>query len=134
MQELENEPIELEPNLTIKYFRLQIDTSVDDGMLYEYKSNENEKTLFYHKEGVYCGDRTLTVKIDDEKFDEQVLDMIKYFNGNFGNIDKKLLPWPGYNFIAILSNGQELKSKGCDSCYPCTYHKLQTYLYQYVRD
>ncbi|MBQ3640322.1 hypothetical protein II906_00065, partial [bacterium] len=130
MQKLENEPIELEPNLTIKYFRLQIDTSVDDGELFEYKSNDNEKILSYHKDGYYAPDNTYTVKIEDKKFDEYVLEMIKYFHEDFEKNPATFL-FDDYKFKAVLSNGQELNSKGSGYC-PITYEKFIAYLNNFL--
>ena len=131
--ELENDPIELEPNLTIKSFKFERDGYGGNYQLFEYKSNKKGKFLTYTEKGKYkTSVIPAKVKIDDEKFDEYALGMIKYFHEDFGT-QPGVCDGEWYRFKATLSNGQKLKSHGYNY-FPDTYIKFITYLEHYWDD
>lgn len=127
---VENDPIELEPNLTIKSFKFERGGFGGNYQVFEYKSTKKGKILTYNEKGEYEPSVVpAKVKIDDENFDKYALGMIKYFHEDFGtNPDVCDGEW--YAFKATLSNGQKLKSHG-DNYFPFTYVKFITYLEHY---
>ena len=132
-EELENDPIELEPNLTIKSFKFERGGFGGNYQVFEYKSTKKSKILTYNEKGEYKPSIIpAKVKIDDENFDKYALGMIKYFHEDFGtNPDVCDGEW--YEFKATLSNGQKLKSQGYNY-FPFTYIKFITYLEHYLDD
>ena len=131
--ELENDPIELEQNLTIKSFKFERGGFGGNYQVFEYKSTKKGKILTYIEKGEYKPSVTpAKVKIDDENFDKYALGMIKYFHEDFGtNLDVCDGEW--YDFKATLSNGQKLKSKGYNY-FPYTYTIFIHYLEHYWDD
>ena len=126
-RELENIPVELEPDVTIKSFKFERGGYFGNYQVFEYKSLKKGKFLSYREEG----DDELSllpakVKILDEKFEENTLGIIKYFNEEFGT-NPNILDGEWYEFKATLSNGQKLKSHGYNY-FPYTYYKLIAYL------
>ena len=131
--ELENAPIELEPNLTIKSFKFERGGYVGNYQLFEYKLSKKGKILTYTEKGKYePAVEPAKVKIVDEKFDEYALGMIKYFHEDFGE-RPGVCDGEWYEFKATLSNGQKLKSSGYNY-FPYTYIKFIYYLEHYWDD
>ena len=131
--ELENDPIELEPNLTIKSFKFERGGYFGNYQVFEYKALKRGNFLSYKEEGK----RKFTllpakVKINDEKFDEYAIGMIKYFHEDFGT-NPDVIDGEWYAFKATLSNGQKLKSGGYNY-FPFTYIKFIYYLEHYWDD
>ncbi len=131
--ELENDPIELEPNLTIKSFKFERGGYGGNYKRFEYKSNKKGKILTYIEEGEYEPSiAPAKVRIDDENFDKYALGMIKYFHEDFGT-NEEVCDGEWYEFKATLSNGKKLKSHGYNY-FPFNYVKFITYLEHYWDD
>lgn len=141
---IENDPIELEPNLTIKSFKFIRGGYPYVPDIYEYKSTKkNGKILEYNNRllekiepiNIPIEDKSITIKppfkirITDENFDKYALGMIKFFYQDFG-INPYVLDGEWYEFKATLSNGQKLKSHGYNY-FPYTYDKFVAYLEHY---
>ena len=143
---LENEPIKLDPNLTIKSFKFVRGGYPDVPDIYEYKSTKkNGKVLYYNNRNLKdidsidihfpTEDISITVKapfkikIMDEHFDKYALEMIKYFHEDLGT-NPNVCDGEWYEFSATLSNGQKLKSTGYNY-FPFTYYKFVAYLGHY---
>lgn len=127
--ELENEPIKLEPNLTMKSFKFECGGYMGCD-IFEYKSLKKGNFLTYNEKG--CGSLDIKpskIKIEDAKFDEFALGMIKYFYKDLGT-DTDICDGEWFEFRATLSNGQKLKSTGYNY-FPFTYYKFVAYLGHY---
>ncbi|MBR5555698.1 hypothetical protein IKU74_06790 [bacterium] len=138
---LENEPIELEPNLTIKSFEFIRGGYPYVPYVYKYKSTKKHgKILEYNNRefermesiAISIEDEVISLKpplkisITDENFDEYALGMIKYFHEDFG-VNPNVRDGEWYEFKATLSNGQKIKSRGYN-WFPATYIKFIAYL------
>ena len=143
---IENDPIELDPNLTIKSFKFIRGGYPYVPNIYEYKSTKKYgKILEYNNRdlerirpiNIPIEDKIITIKppikirITDEKFDKYALGMIKYFYQDFG-VNHNVIDGEWYEFNATLSNGQKLKSHGYNY-FPFTYDKFILYLDHFWR-
>lgn len=130
---IENIPIDLPKDLTIKTFKFERDGFFENCLTFVYKAFKNKKVLSYNEWGGYeyhmfpC-----EIELSDTNFDKYVLGMIKYFYKDLGN-NPHVLDGEGYTFSATLSNGQKLKSKGYNY-FPPTYDKLITYLEYLIKN
>ncbi|MCR5261672.1 MAG: hypothetical protein K6C94_07525 [Candidatus Gastranaerophilales bacterium] len=131
--ELEIKPLEIEPNITIKSFEFARGGQGGNFKLFEYSANEKGNILTYTEKGEAKPSLPpAKVKIDDEKFNEYVVGMIKYFceenGGALGYCEGEF-----YEFSADLSDGRKLKSDGYNS-FPFGYNKFIAFLEHYWDD
>jgi len=131
--EAENEPIEIEPNITIKSFEFARGGHGGNFKLFEFSANEKGNILTYTEKG--DAEPSLPpakVKIDDEKFNEYAVGMIKYFCEENGGV-LGFCEGEFYEFSADLSDGRKLKSDGYN-CFPFGYNKFIAFLEHYWDD
>ena len=131
---LNNIPIEIEPNVTVKSFKFTCRDYPYSFESIEYKSTKNGKILSYdieYSEGFEQKDITVPISkvITDSKFDENVLGMIKYFNKDFDSGENPyIMDGEWFEFNAKLSNGNILKAKGHNNL-PFNFYKFVGYMY-----
>ena len=126
-RELQNSPIEIKENTTIESFKFEIGGFVGSTEVFEYRIKYGEKILTY-KEKFFNGEEIYkeTITIKNEKFNENIIEMIKYFHEDFGE-NPYICDGEWYKFKAKLSNGQKLKSSGYNY-FPRTYNQFKEYL------
>ena len=126
-RELKNSPIEIEENTTIESFKFEFGGFVCTVDEFEYKIKYGKKILTY-KEKFFNGEERIkeTITIKNEKFNENIIEMIKYFHEDFGE-NPNIHDGEWYKFKAKLSNGQKLKSSGYNY-FPRTYNQFKEYL------
>ena len=124
---LENSPIEIEGNAIVESFKFEIGGFVGSTEVFEYRIKYGEKILTY-KEKFFKGEERIkeTITIKNEKFNENIIEMIKYFHEDFGE-NPYIHDGEWYKFKAKLSNGQKLKSSGYNY-FPRTYNQFKEYL------
>lgn len=132
--ESENDPIELEPNMMIKFFKFERGGFGGNYQLFEFKSNKKDKILTYIEQGEYEPSiKPSRVRIDDEKFDEYALGMIKYFPENLGE-PPDFCDGEWYELKGALFSGKLLKLGGYNNDLPLNYSKFINYLKHYWDD
>ena len=144
---IENLPLEFEPELTIISFEFVRGGYPYVPDIYKYKSTKKHgKVLEYNNKHleridpieIPIDNKTITIKpplkikIPDDNFDKYVLGMIKYFHEDFGE-NPNVCDGEWYEFKATLSNGQKLKSHGYNY-FPYTYNKFVTFLEHYWKN
>ena len=129
-RELKNSPIEIEGNAIVESFKFEIGGHFRNYQKYEYKIKKGKKILAYSEEGEIFVEYPLITNIEDEKFNENIIEIIKYFHEELGT-NPNVIDGEWYEFKAKLSNGQKLKSSGYNY-FPRTYNIFIEYLGQYI--
>ena len=127
-----NSPIQLEQGVTIKSFKLERGGYFGNYLVFKYRTKKNIKNLSFSDD---CKNdlpefESEDIIIKDEDFDKNIIELVKYFNKDFG-VNPLVCDGEWFEFRATLSNGQKLKSSGYNY-FPYTYYELILYLEHYL--